>query len=1246
MTARALRDGGSRFLSSAGALLRPRALAVLGVLLALLVRWPLFGHESDDYYLHLSNWYRFIEANGDFAALRYDFSNYNTPYLTLLATISFFLPALPDLVAIKIVSVVFDFALAFFVGKCVALRHPDSKAVPVVAGVAVLLLPTVVANSSMWAQAESIYSAFLVAGLYFLLRGKGVRAFAAFGLGFAFKAQAVFLLPALVWLVRKKKVDPRLFPVAGAAYLAALLPAWFAGRPFYDLLTIYADQTRVFGSLSAQFPNLWQIPGDEWHFLWPLGAAATLAVVWWLTRLVDRSRAPLTPGMVVTMTAFSALLLPYLLPKMGSRYFFPAVVLGVVLAFWRPRLWYWPVALELAEWTGYVSVLFRVDIEHTVVLWGGVALLPVVVLAVRSFLRDLGYRQLLREGLVGLRRALRARAAPAAPLLALGGCLAAVFAFALAEGRFSRPVADRAAAATLAQVANLSAEHRFVGFTHREIEPDGASDLDGDFDAAFVLGEDRPLGGGLALRVATSHFGEDQAAQAFAARALLAALWCLSATLAYLSLARLFGRRWTALAATLLAFSGFAGGAWDAVSLDGSAALFALLLLFHGMVVFVSEGRLRQLILKGGAALLLTYSAYALILPFVVLGVFFPNGLPNALPNGRRRAAGDSPEAPVRERGSGNPYLVFGAFALVFGGALFGLNRANERALRATGARLIEEDAVPAATAATGATTGAVGASDSGRERFGRLARVGREIGGEIVPYAASAGREGGRGGTALTLLGVLAALGAVAGAAFSSRRLLLLPLALSGFLLFLVAAPLATGAAAAGAGIPLVLFALGLPALDRFRERRAAGERSGAGSGSGPAAGSRSGSGPESGSGSGRFVPLAVGLSAAVFLASGFRAASVADDPAGAALAERLDADFREIRSHLGRRTRPWVFVPEDLREALGGAEGTARRLVGSALAGPAARGRAEFVLARRKAGTRPPTSPSPESLPPESLKRESLPPESPPPEPLPPESPTPESLPAESLSAESLSAESLPPESPPAESLPAESLPPESPTRESLPPESLPPESPTPESLPAESLPAESLPPESPTPESLPPESPTPESLTPESPPPESPKPDTPKPESPILESLTPGNREVFLYHRAAFDGEVDGMIAAAGPPIRRGEYDIHLDRRALFFVREGCRPEDWAGHFVVHLDPEDARDLPPHRRQFGFENLWFRFPWRALDRGERCVARVPLPDYPIRRLVLARHPGPRYSDWVWHYEFHPGRRGGPVE
>ena len=135
-----------------------------------------------------------------------------------------------------------------------------------------------------------------------------------------------------------------------------------------------------------------------------------------------------------------------------------------------------------------------------------------------------------------------------------------------------------------------------------------------------------------------------------------------------------------------------------------------------------------------------------------------------------------------------------------------------------------------------------------------------------------------------------------------------------------------------------------------------------------------------------------------------------------------------------------------------------------------------------------------------------------------------------------------------------------------------------------------------------------------------------------------LTPDNREVFLHHRAAFDGELDRMIAAAGAPRIRGEYDLHLDGGQVLYVREGCRPEDREGLFVLHLDPVDARDLPPHRRQFGFDNLSFRFPDRALDLGERCVARVPLPGYRVRRFVIARHPGQSGEDWLWYHEVLP--------
>ena len=147
-------------------------------------------------------------------------------------------------------------------------------------------------------------------------------------------------------------------------------------------------------------------------------------------------------------------------------------------------------------------------------------------------------------------------------------------------------------------------------------------------------------------------------------------------------------------------------------------------------------------------------------------------------------------------------------------------------------------------------------------------------------------------------------------------------------------------------------------------------------------------------------------------------------------------------------------------------------------------------------------------------------------------------------------------------------------------------------------------------------------------------------PEGEGPVPDAglLTPGNSEVFLYLRAAADGGLARMIAAAGSPAVRGEFDLYLHEDRLLYVREGCRPEDREGRFVLHLDPRDRDDLPPERRQYGFENLSFDFDDRALERGGRCVASVRLPDYPIRRVVTGRHPGRSGRDFVWRVEFAP--------
>src|ERR1700680_3614547 len=95
----------------------------LGILfvLAIVLRVSLYHVTTSDYTIFVSQWYDFIQTHGGFAAMKYNFSNYNPPYLYLLA-LTTFLP-IPKLIAIKTLSVVFDAMLGLFAYLILNLRY-------------------------------------------------------------------------------------------------------------------------------------------------------------------------------------------------------------------------------------------------------------------------------------------------------------------------------------------------------------------------------------------------------------------------------------------------------------------------------------------------------------------------------------------------------------------------------------------------------------------------------------------------------------------------------------------------------------------------------------------------------------------------------------------------------------------------------------------------------------------------------------------------------------------------------------------------------------------------------------------------------------------------------------------------------------------------------------------------------------------------------------------------------------------
>ena len=356
-----------------------KVILVIGILLAAVLRYLLRELETLDFQDFTGPWYDFIAENGGFAALRYDFANYTPPYLYLLVIATTLFSSFSKVFAIKLVSILFDFVCAYFVYKIVRLKYPIPSAVPTFAFLALLFAPTVFLNSAFWGQADVIYTTALVATVYFLLVKRPIPAFIAFALAFAFKQQAIFLAPFLLILLLHGVVSWRLFLLVPLVYVLAIIPAWLAGRPLFELLLIYAQQADFYTELSMNAANLYQwLPNDQYDILFPAGLVLTAAVAFLFVAAVYKSRAKITAGIIIQLASLSVLIMPSFLPKMHDRYFFAADVLSILYAFYFPRYFFVPILVILTSLFSYGPFLFGREIIPLTYL----ALVPLITITI------------------------------------------------------------------------------------------------------------------------------------------------------------------------------------------------------------------------------------------------------------------------------------------------------------------------------------------------------------------------------------------------------------------------------------------------------------------------------------------------------------------------------------------------------------------------------------------------------------------------------------------------------------------------------------------------------------------------------------------------------------------------------------------------------------------------------------------------------------------------------------------------
>ena len=342
-----------------GVLPKPAHVLCAALLLtaAFVLRGACLNYVTDDYRNFLSAWVDFFRAHGGLAALRASVGNYNVPYLTVLALISG--SSLPDLHLIKLFSILFDVLLAWSVMQLVGLFR-RSAAWKLAAFFLVLFWPTVVLNGALWGQCDSVYAALAVLSVYLVLSGHPLLGVVSIGASFAFKLQAVFVMPVflLFWLTRRVKLRHALaFP---AVCVVTVLPAVIAGRGLWDALTIPFQQTGSIGTgLNYNSPSVFALFRDvanpDAAARLGIGAAAlviaALAVWFWLHRDDCSDRALLLAAAVL------AAAIPFFLPHMHDRYFFAADALTLALAATWPQLALPALLCEFASLLGYHAYL-------------------------------------------------------------------------------------------------------------------------------------------------------------------------------------------------------------------------------------------------------------------------------------------------------------------------------------------------------------------------------------------------------------------------------------------------------------------------------------------------------------------------------------------------------------------------------------------------------------------------------------------------------------------------------------------------------------------------------------------------------------------------------------------------------------------------------------------------------------------------------------------------------------------------
>lgn len=354
---------------------------IILIILSIVIRLSIIRLNSFDLSQFLIPWTEHLKSTG-FRGLSTIDSNYNVPYLYLLYIVS----KLPInmIVGIKLFSIAFDILLcvfAYFIFR--EFRFSQKRAL--LGATLLSFLPTLLLNSSLWGQCDVIYVSLGIGSWLFLMKNKQALAWSLFGLAFAFKIQAIFFLPFLLyWFFAKNQILRPLFSqknlffltpfLSVISFLLICLPAiLFGDRSIYSIISVYVGNSAGYPSITMSAANIWSIVGatNNMPGMVRFGIIFTAVIVFAVLLIFILQNDRLTKLKDFTLREkfilpfILSLIIPFFLPNMTNRYFFAAEIFAVIFALISRKIYFIvsAIILQFIMFITYQPILWPIDIH-------------------------------------------------------------------------------------------------------------------------------------------------------------------------------------------------------------------------------------------------------------------------------------------------------------------------------------------------------------------------------------------------------------------------------------------------------------------------------------------------------------------------------------------------------------------------------------------------------------------------------------------------------------------------------------------------------------------------------------------------------------------------------------------------------------------------------------------------------------------------------------------------------------------